>query len=473
MTPGPGDLVGDRYEIVRALGGGEVGRGFVARDRHLDREVVLRLVESGDATTLLEEGAWMAAAHNHSPAVLEVLDVVPTPGGGGYVVTGMVAGTPFEQVARDRAPLPIVEATGYAVELLDVVITLRHHVPGAERAVVASAMVATDGRVRVTRFSRPRQALGEGVDPAVVEIATTLRGLLIGAPAPASIGQTIEDALAGRIATPEELRGRLLAEVTEPVPRAVTPPPPMPAPRKRWPWVVAAVAFVLALIALGLVLALRDDGDSDRATVPDVAGQTAADAVQAVRAAGFSPQTVEHASTDVAEGIVISTTPAGGQSADVGSRVTISVSEGTGTVAVPTVAGLTREAAVSALADAGLESRVVEQASATVPEDTVISQDPGAGLQVTAGSTVALTVSVPAPTSTPATPTSPTVAVPNVVGLSSDAASAALIQAGLDPGTVEGVPSELPEGQVISQDPAAGLQVPTGTAVDIRVASAP
>jgi serine/threonine-protein kinase len=334
-------------------------------------------------------------------------------------------------------------------------------------------MVGTDGRVRVTRFSRPPGGMGPA-DAAVVGTAETLRDLLSGSRPPAGLAATIDDALAGRIASPEEMRGRLLAEVGPGQPTVVAPPPPAPEHRSRWPWIVAAILVVLAAaIAMGIFLATRDD-DSDRVTVPDVVGATAADAVQTLRDAGLSPQTVGHASDDVARGIVISTSPAGGQEADAGSRVTVSVSQGSGNVAVPTVVGLSQADAVAALEGAGLESRVIEQPSATAPEGTVVQQDPSAGLQVPVGSTVAVGVAVPSATTTTGTPTAPpaTVAVPDVTGLTEDAAAARITAAGLTPGAVSQEEARgVPAGQVVSQSPAAGTQAAPRSEVDVTVAA--
>jgi beta-lactam-binding protein with PASTA domain len=474
---GPGALVADRFELVRQIGGGELGRVWVARDRHLGgREVALRIVAAADPGVLLEEARWMGDAHAHTPAAIAVLDVVPTPGGGGYVASELVAGTPLEQVARRRAPLPVPEAAGYGVELLDAVITLRRHVPGAQRAVVGSALVGTDGRIRVTRFSRPPAEVG-AADGAVVGTAETLRDLLSGSRPPASLSATIDDALAGRIASPEELRGRLLAEVAPGAPTVVAPPPPVPEHRNRWPWIVAAILVVLAAaIAVGIFLATRgdDDGAAQQATVPDVVGFTQDAAVSAVRDAGFSPETTQGASDSVAQGIVISTDPAGGTRADTGARVTITVSSGNGNVSVPTVIGTSREEATAVLQQAGLGSRVVEQPSATVPEGVVISQQPAGGLQVPKGATVAITVATPAATTSTTTPTAPpaTIAVPDVMGLTSEEASDRLVAAGLQPGTVTKAPADgVPEGQITAQSPSAGTQVAPRTKVDVTVAA--
>jgi serine/threonine-protein kinase len=63
--------------------------------------------------------------------------------------------------------------------------------------------------------------------------------------------------------------------------------------------------------------------------------------------------------------------------------------------------------------------------------------------------------------------------VPNVVGLTEDEAVAAIESAGLVVGERTTQPSEEPEGTVISQDPAAGEQVPGGSEVNLVVSSGP
>jgi hypothetical protein len=76
-------------------------------------------------------------------------------------------------------------------------------------------------------------------------------------------------------------------------------------------------------------------------------------------------------------------------------------------VSVPNVVGLTQAAATSAITSAGLVlGTVTTQSSATVAAGSVISQSPGAGASVTAGSAVNLMVSTgPASVSVPDVPT--------------------------------------------------------------------
>ena len=63
-------------------------------------------------------------------------------------------------------------------------------------------------------------------------------------------------------------------------------------------------------------------------TVPDVVGQTQADATTALQSAGFVVAVVTAASSTVPAGAVISQVPAGGAEATAGSTVTITVSTG-------------------------------------------------------------------------------------------------------------------------------------------------
>jgi membrane peptidoglycan carboxypeptidase len=68
----------------------------------------------------------------------------------------------------------------------------------------------------------------------------------------------------------------------------------------------------------------------------------------------------------------------------------------------------------------------------------------------------------------PPPPTKTTTRVPNVVGQSVQAAGAQLAQAGLRAAVSE-VPHSAPKGQVVSQSPAAGTEVPGGTSVTLLV----
>src|SRR5438105_1957374 len=135
-------------------------------------------------------------------------------------------------------------------------------------------------------------------------------------------------------------------------------------------------------------------------------------------------------------------------------------------LAVPNVVGQTQAAAASAITSAGLtRGAVAQQSSTTVASGSVISESPAAGTSVAKGSAVNLVVSSGAPAPTQ-------VAVPNVVGQTQAAATNAITSAGLTAGTVAQQSSTtVASGSVISQNPAAGADSASGSAVDLVVST--
>src|SRR6059058_4897980 len=136
------------------------------------------------------------------------------------------------------------------------------------------------------------------------------------------------------------------------------------------------------------------------------------------------------------------------------------------TVPVPNVVGQTQAAATSAITSAGLTvGAVTQQSSTTVASGNVISESPAAGTSVTSASAVNLVVSSGAPPPTQ-------VAVPNVVGQTQAAATSAITSAGLTVGAVTQQSSTtVASGSVISQNPAAGADSASGSAVDLVVST--
>lgn len=138
-----------------------------------------------------------------------------------------------------------------------------------------------------------------------------------------------------------------------------------------------------------------------------------------------------------------------------GQQVTLLL---TPAASVPNVVGDTQAAATSALTGAGFAlGNVTTQASTSVAPGIVISQNPSAGTSATAGSAVDLVVSSG-------------VTVPNVVGVPLASATAVLTSAGLTTGAIsQQYSSTVPQGNVISESPAAGSSVVGGTAVGLVI----
>ncbi len=199
-------------------------------------------------------------------------------------------------------------------------------------------------------------------------------------------------------------------------------------------------------------------------TVPDVVGLTQMAAGTALIGANLITGAItQECSNTVALGRVISQNPAAGVQASFGTVVALVVSSGMCNVAVPDVVGQTQEAAGTTLTGANLiTGAVTQQCSNTVATGLVISQDPAAGGQASAGSAVALVVSTGMCN----------VTVPNVLGQTQAAADTALTGANLVTGAVtRQCNSTVAAGLVISQDPPAGGQASFGGAVALVVSA--
>jgi serine/threonine-protein kinase len=200
------------------------------------------------------------------------------------------------------------------------------------------------------------------------------------------------------------------------------------------------------------------------ADVPRVVGKGPDAAEQALGDAGFEVATQQRESSFEEEGLVISQDPSGGSSQEVGSVVTITMGTGPNTVEVPDLFGNTPDQAAEILAGAELElGEQTEDLSDEVTEGQIFEQQPAAGADVEPGSEVSVTVSTGPELST----------VPDVVGLSAEEAQAELWNAYFA-SEVETVPSDEPEGTVVSTDPAAGTQADWETVtVTVNVSAGP
>ena len=208
-----------------------------------------------------------------------------------------------------------------------------------------------------------------------------------------------------------------------------------------------AVAFVLAI--------------PSQVPLPDLAGLTEADALEALARADLAGGTLEYRESAVEAGLVLEQWPAAGQPVEIGSAVDLVIAA-VETVEIPNLVGLPVDGARQVLGAlrlaVGSETR---QQSREDAEGTVIAQDPPAAARFAVGSSVDLVVAEPA-----------LIRVPEIVGLAVDNVEGALTTAGLLAGPVEPRFSLAAGGAVLAQEPAAGAVVPVGTTVAVQVARA-
>ena len=230
--------------------------------------------------------------------------------------------------------------------------------------------------------------------------------------------------------------------------------------RKRALWAAAGAALLAGVVAVVLLLVLSPT--AGRVTVPEVTGRTQAAAVGALRRAGLQPVVSLAANARVASGRVIGTTPPRGTIVGKGSRVSVFVSSGPGSLALPNVNNKKSDEAVKILREKGFEPTTQSQPSDTVGKGLVISTDPTTGVEVQVGSPVTVLVS-----SGPAE-----VSVPNVTNESQANATATLAAAGLKVTVLKREAAEPQAGTVVSQSPSAGSRAKVGSQVTIVVAQA-
>lgn len=235
-----------------------------------------------------------------------------------------------------------------------------------------------------------------------------------------------------------------------------------PAPPRKRGWILPLLV-ALAVIA-ALVGAMYSQGFFDRepeqVAVPELVNKTDQEADQLLRQAGFSPgkQTAKNAAK---AGTVVSQNPTQGAQAPMGSTVAYVVSTGPGVKKMPELRNFDQATARQMLSDNDLAiGKVNAVDSKEVVAGNVVSTEPKAGAEVREGTAVTLNISTGR------------MAVPNVVGMSRDAAIKALSDAGLNR-TFVPVPGTKRPGTILSQSYAEGEKVPVGTTIELTVVDEP
>ncbi len=143
-------------------------------------------------------------------------------------------------------------------------------------------------------------------------------------------------------------------------------------------------------------ITLRVSGGAEEIQVPDVTGLTDEQACTIITEAGFEIAHAYEYSEEIEKDYVIFTTPAAYEMAPEGSKVVITVSNGSEKkeTSVPNIYGLTKEEAITSIEGAKLEvGNVSEEHHETIPEGQVISQSPAANSTIEEGESVDFVVS--------------------------------------------------------------------------------
>ncbi|MGO1509925.1 MAG: Stk1 family PASTA domain-containing Ser/Thr kinase [Actinomycetaceae bacterium] len=196
-------------------------------------------------------------------------------------------------------------------------------------------------------------------------------------------------------------------------------------------------------------------------TVPDLEGLDRTEIIAALEEIDLEAKFVEPESSDTVEvGLFVSSSPAPGETAEPGSTVEVTLSDGVGEAIVPDVAGRSQEEARSLLEEAGLEAgniRTVDEPGAGA--DQALRTDPASGREVPRGTEVTIFLA------------SGRVDVQDLTGLTREEAEGILDSLELNYQVEPEFSDEYPEGQIVSQS-QTGL-VDQGTRIDLIVSQGP
>ena len=229
-------------------------------------------------------------------------------------------------------------------------------------------------------------------------------------------------------------------------------------PRRRR--VLASLVAVVAVLALVAWLVIANLPEPTSIVPGQLAGKKVDEVTSQLEDNDLKAEPKEVFDDSVPAGEVIGTEPVSGSELAPDSTVTVVVSKGEEKFAVPKLEGLSRSDAETALKKANLAVGKVEgKYSDSVGNDQIISASQKPGTKLSKGEEIDLVVSkgvAPIP-------------VPNVEGLTFDAAYATLAKRGFRVGKDEVFSDDVPKGKVVSQFPKSTEAKPANTLIIVRV----
>jgi serine/threonine-protein kinase len=232
------------------------------------------------------------------------------------------------------------------------------------------------------------------------------------------------------------------------------------------PWLLPLLIGIAVLAVAGIVALLiansQKNNTPEPITVPSVQGLSAAEAEAKIKAADLLFVRAEEASDTVPAEHAIRTDPAEGSEVKAEDAVTVYISTGPSSLAVPSVAGRTEQEAVDILTGKGFKVAANRQDddNPAFPQGQVTKTDPPEGQSVAAGAEITLFVSTG------------NVQVPDVKGKTKAEATQLLNDSKLQVNTSP-VESDATPDTVVEQDVAPGTLVKQGRVINLQIAVAP
>ncbi len=228
-------------------------------------------------------------------------------------------------------------------------------------------------------------------------------------------------------------------------------------------------SFALLLLALGLFVFLWNFwvkdlfSPAERMDLPNFVGSRYDDVIRDADSI-FNFVITDVYTNDAEPGVIISQKPEPGRSMSIendGVTVEISVSRSMTSIQVPDLSGYDYRSAVEQLQKMGFSVEIESATSDTVAHNCVISSSPAAGEMVISGSPIYLSVS--------SGPQVVYVEMPNLIGLSEEAAIQKLESNNLSYAGTVWVESPLDRGTVVGQDVQIGDRIEEHSKVTLQV----
>ncbi len=235
------------------------------------------------------------------------------------------------------------------------------------------------------------------------------------------------------------------------------------------PWLMWVLIAVAAVAIIGIIVLLTRDTSGDTepevttVALPDLRGMTEEEARSTLDELGLKFVRLTEASAEVAPGTVITSNPQGPADVPEDSTVEVTISQGPNALQVPVLKNQPQDQARSILETAGFNLGNIEWRTVDDPqvlEGAVVKTDPVEGSEIAADAPLIVYLSTGK------------VALPNLVGMTEEAARAALAELGLTPSPATEETDQATPGTVIRQDPGPST-VAQHSAVTIVIAVAP
>lgn len=477
----------NRYELTHLIARGGMAQVYLAHDRLLDRPVAVKVLFPELSVDLAFVERFrreaQAAANLAHPNVVQVFDWGEDQGSY-YIVMEHVDGRPLSAVLRQQGRLHPTEAAEIVAKVASG-LAYAHRRGVVHRDVKpGNILLTTSGEVKVTDFGIARAMntedsltqVGSVMGTAAYFSPEQAEGLNVDARSDLySLGVVLFEMLTGRTPfvgdSPVVVASKHVREQAPGV-REVNPAVPSPleaivamamakSPSERYQSAEDLRADLLRFAEGQPVLAESHHSAmaaTGEVAVTGVVGAVAPDPATASIPVGGRPYAVPPAKRKRPGWVV----PVSVLAVVVLALAAFALRSPStpSTKAIPSVSGLTVTQATAALLQDGFTVEGQKKVSSqSVAAGLVAGTDPADGTRRAPGSLVTLEISVGNEVQ---------VTVPDVTGYTAAAAQAKLSALGLNP-VVAYVPSPLPQGTVISTDPAPGTEVWTTTKVTLNI----